>query len=201
MRVKICGITNRDDAVFSENAGADAIGVVISEESPRYVTVDKAEEIFSSLGPFITTVAVTHTDSPGFLEEIAAINPSAIQVSKRVERPDGYKGKMIRVADERGEVAEDCDAVIIDRSHGRGIRFDPDYSLKIIRETKRPVILAGGLNPANVASAIDIIKPYAVDVCTGVEKSPGIKDRMLVLDFLRAAGKTPVVRKKENIRY
>ena len=199
MKVKICGITNIEDAVFAENAGADAIGVVISGESPRYITTEKAAEIFSALGPFVATVAVTHTDSPAIMDEIAAINPSAIQVSKPVERPKGFTGKMIRVADEDGKVPEDCDAIIIDRSHGRGIEFDCDYAEKIIKNTSKPVILAGGLNPSNVAPAISRLRPYAVDVCTGVEKSPGVKDRMMILEFLKASGKIPVVRKKEKI--
>jgi phosphoribosylanthranilate isomerase len=106
---------------------------------------------------------------------------------------------MIRVAGETGEIPEDCDAVIIDRSHGRGIPLDYDYSERIIRSTTKPVILAGGLNPSNVSAAIAGLKPYAVDVCSGVEKSPGIKDRMKILEFLKASGKIPVVRKKENI--
>lgn len=199
MRVKICGITNIDDAVFAETAGADAAGVVISEESPRCITVKEAEEIFSSLGPFIATVVVTHTDSPEMMSEIAAINPSAIQVSAEVERPEGYMGKMIRVAGENGEIPEDCDAVIIDQSHGRGIGFDCNSAEKIIKSSSKPVILAGGLDPSNVSMAINRLRPYAVDVCSGVERSPGIKDRMKILEFLKASGKIPVVRKKEKV--
>lgn len=200
VRVKICGITNIDDAVFAENAGADAIGVVISEESPRCISIEKAKEIFSALGPFTTTVIVTHTNSQEELDKMTAINPSAIQVSsKEVKKPEGYGGKLIRVAGEPGETPEDCDAVIIDQSHGRGIAADYDYSEKIIKSTEKPVILAGGLNPSNVSAAINRLRPYAVDVCTGVEKSPGIKDRMQILEFLKAAGKVPIVRKKEKI--
>jgi len=200
LRVKICGITNIDDAVFAEKAGADAIGVVISEESPRCIGIEEANEIFSALGPFVATVIVTHTDSQEKLDEMAAINPSALQLSaKEVKRPEGYGGKLIRVAGKPDEAFKDCDALIIDQSHGRGIPADYDYSESILKSAGKPVILAGGLNPSNVSAAITRLKPYAVDVCTGVEKSPGVKDRMQILEFLKAAGKIPVVRKKEKI--
>ena len=199
MRVKICGITNRSDAVFAERAGADAIGVVISEESPRCISIEEAKEIFSALGPFTTTVIVTHTNSQDLIDRMTGINPSAIQVSSgEIERPAGYGGRLIRVAGKPGEIIKECDAVIIDQSYGRGIPVDYYYSEMIIKETDKPVILAGGLNPSNVAAAISRIKPYEVDVCSGVEQTPGIKDRMKVLEFLRASGKMPVVRKKEK---
>lgn len=199
MKVKICGITNTPDAVFAENAGADAIGVVISEESPRCITIEDAEEIFSVLGPFTTTVIVSNTNKQSELDEMAKINPSAIQVSsKKVERPAYYRGKLIRVAGRPEETLNDCDAVIIDQSHGRGIPIDLDYSGAIINSTEKPVILAGGLNSSNVAGTIKKLNPYAVDVCTGVEISPGVKDRMQILEFLKAAGKIPSVRKKEK---
>lgn len=191
MKVKICGITNTGDALFAERKGADAIGVVVSSESPRCMTVAGAHEIFSVLGPFTASVVVTHTDSKELLEEIAFINPSAIQLSADVERPQDFCGKLIRVVGEEGKVREDCDAVIIDSSCGRGIRFDRDHAQRIMELSKRPVILAGGLDPSNVAEAISL-RPYAVDVCTGVEVSPGVKDREKVAGFLRAAGKISI---------
>ena len=202
MRVKICGITNIGDALFAERSGADAIGVVISEESPRCISTEDAKEIFSALGPFTTTVIVTHTNSQDLLEEMAAVNPSAIQVSADVKRPEDYRGKMIRVAGADGKVPDDCDAIIIDQSHGRGVPFDYEYAERIMRTATKPVILAGGLNPSNVPAAISRLQPlnlYAVDVCSGVERSPGIKDPMMILEFLKAAGKIPAVRKKEKI--
>lgn len=185
--------------MFAEQSGADAIGVVISDESPRCITTGKAREIFSSLGPFTATVIVTHTESQDQMDEIAAVNPTAIQVSAPVKRPENYRGKMIRVAGKTGEIPDDCEAIIIDQSHGRGIAFDYDYAEKIMKATTKPMILAGGLNPSNVSMAINRLHPYAVDVCSGIEKSPGIKDRMQILEFLKASGKIPVIRKKENI--
>ena len=202
MKVKICGITNIGDALFAERSGADAIGVVISEESPRCISTEDAKEIFSVLGPFTATVIVTHTKSQDLIDEMAAVNPSAIQVSTDVKRPENYCGKMIRVAGSDGKVTGDCDAIIIDQSHGRGVPFDYEYAEKILRTAVKPVILAGGLDPSNVAAAISRLQPldlYAVDVCSGVEKSPGIKDPMMILEFLKAAGKIPAVRKKGKI--
>ena len=199
LRVKICGITNIGDALFAERSGADAIGVVISEESPRCISTEDTKEIFSALGPFTATVIVTHTKSQDLLDEMAAVNPSAIQVSADVKRPGNYRGKMIRVAGADGKVPGDCDAIIIDQSHGRGISFDYEYAEKIMKTATKPVILAGGLNPSNVSAAINRLQPYAVDVCSGVEKSPGIKDPMMILEFLKAVGKIPAVRKKEKI--
>ena len=80
MRVKICGITRQEDAQFAEQEGADAIGVVLFSDSKRNVTPQRAAEIFASVGPFMTTVAVTHTTSRSALDRIFDISPSAIQV-------------------------------------------------------------------------------------------------------------------------
>ncbi|UUX92178.1 phosphoribosylanthranilate isomerase [Methanoplanus endosymbiosus] len=201
MRVKICGITNKNDAVFAETSGADAVGVVISEESKRNVTPDKAKEIFSALGPFVSTVIVTHTESEEEMREIAEVNPSAIQVSADVRIPDSYRGKIIRVVSDNVHNPEDlpknCNALIIDSSRGEGKEFNRNFAEEVIRHSKVPVILAGGLNPENVSDAIRKLSPYAVDVCSGVEESPGIKDRFLILDFLKAAGKLPVLKRKK----
>lgn len=201
MRVKICGITNKNDAVFAETSGADAVGVVISEESKRNITPDKAKEIFSGLGPFVSTIIVTHTKSEEEMKKIAEVNPSAIQVSSDVTVPDSYRGKIIRVVSEKAHNKEnlpkDCDALIIDSSHGEGRGFSMDFAEEVIKNSEIPVILAGGLSPENVGDAIRKLSPYAVDVCSGVESEPGIKDRFLILDFLKAAGKLPVLKRKK----
>ncbi|EHQ34467.1 phosphoribosylanthranilate isomerase [Methanoplanus limicola] len=202
MRVKICGITDKNDALFAETSGADAVGVVISGESKRNVTAGEAKEIFSVLGPFVSTVIVTHTESEDEMREIAEVNPSAIQVSTDVRIPDSYRGKIIRVVSDKKhnpeELPKNCDAIIIDSSRGEGSLFSRDFAEKVIKNSDVPVILAGGLNPENVGEAIRKLSPYAVDVCSGVEESPGIKDRFLVLNFLKAAGKLPVLKRKKT---
>lgn len=189
MRVKICGITAVGDALLAESAGADAIGVVVFSGgvSKRVVTLERAREIFQAVGPFISTVAVSHTSSPAEVTEMLALHPSAIQVSHPFSFPEELETRVIRVIGRGEPVPGDCDAVIVDDSHGKGRQFDPSYARDVIVRSKVPVILAGGLNPGNVRKAVEEIRPYAVDVASGVESSPGIKDPALVRDFIRAA--------------
>ncbi|MDD4127997.1 MAG: phosphoribosylanthranilate isomerase, partial [Methanomicrobium sp.] len=97
MRVKICGVTTVEDALFIEEAGADAVGVVISAESKRNVSINRAKEIFASLGPFITRVVVTHTESYDELNDILSLNPDAVQISTGLIIPETFHGRVIRV--------------------------------------------------------------------------------------------------------
>ncbi|MDD1718524.1 MAG: phosphoribosylanthranilate isomerase [Methanoregulaceae archaeon] len=186
MRVKICGVTNTADAVCAEASGADAIGVVVCSNSPRNVPLGEAREIFSALGPFVTRVLVTHTTSLRDIEEIRSIRPDAIQVFQPFPREVAGDIRMIRVVQPGTEMRGDCDAVIIDSSHGRGQVYDPGFAREVIRRSPLPVILAGGLTPENVTEAIRALHPYGVDVATGVEKSPGKKDPERVRAFIRA---------------
>lgn len=198
MRVKICGVTTVEDAKFIESCGADALGVVISDESLRNVTFERAGEIFSALGPFIAKVVVTHTTSPEELERIAALSPTAIQISTDLPMPEGYRGSVIRVVKPGMSVPDSCDAVILDESRGCGILYNGSAAKEFVRSAKVPLILAGGLNPSNVAAAIDEVHPYAVDVCSGVELRPGIKDKQKVMEFLKACGKMPGLKLKSR---
>ncbi len=188
MRVKICGITRPEDAQFAEEQGANAIGVVVFSGgvSQRVVGEEKAREIFDSVGPFITKVAVTHTKSDDELLRVIALQPDAIQISHPFRFDEDSGVAVIRVIGRGDPFPEDCDAVIVDDSHGKGRDFDPSYARDIVQHSKIPVILAGGLTPENVGEAIRSIHPYAVDVASGVEKSPGIKDREKVRAFIAA---------------
>ena len=94
--------------------------------------------------------------------------------------------RVIRVIGRGDPLPEDCDAVIVDDSHGGGREFDPAYAQEMVRRSKIPVILAGGLTPENVADAIRKVRPYAADVASGVEISPGIKDKEKVRAFIAA---------------
>jgi phosphoribosylanthranilate isomerase len=188
MRVKICGITRPEDARFAEQEGADAIGVVVFSGgvSKRDVGEEKARKIFSSVGPFTTKVAVSHTTSYDELRQIIALHPHAIQISHpfRFEEDPGVA--VIRVIGRGDPLPEDCDAIIVDDSHGKGRDYDPAYSIDAVQRSKIPVILAGGLTPDNVEHAIHKVHPYAVDVASGVEHSPGIKDHVKVRAFIAA---------------
>ncbi len=187
MRIKICGITRPEDAIFAERCGADAIGVVVcSPGSKRSVPLARAQEIFSAVGPFTTTVAVTHTKSEEDLSQIFALCPDAAQVFHPFAFDQGTGVKVIRAIGRNDPLPEDCNAVIIDESHGGGKAFDVSCAREAVLRSKVPVILAGGLNPQNVAVAIRKVQPYAVDVATGVEVSPGIKDQEKVRAFIAA---------------
>jgi phosphoribosylanthranilate isomerase len=188
MRIKICGITRPEDAKFAEQRGANAIGVVVFSGgvSRRVVGEEKAREIFDAVGPFITTVAVSHTKSEEELRRMIALRPHAIQISHpfRFDQDPGIA--VIRVIGRGDPLPGDCDAVIVDDSHGKGREFDPSYARDTVKHSKVPVILAGGLNPDNVGDAIHRVRPYAVDVASGVEASPGIKDHEKVRAFIAA---------------
>jgi phosphoribosylanthranilate isomerase len=188
MRIKICGITKPEDARFAENAGTDAIGVVLfSPQSVRSVTPEQARKIFDAVGPFTTRVAVSHTKSHDDLEQILAMHPDAIQLSHRFEFPKQPGPKLIRVIGRNDPLPTDCDAIIIDESHGSGRDFDRSHARDVVQRAKLPVILAGGLTPENVEDAIRQVHPYAVDVSSGIETEPGVKDHKKIAAFIAAA--------------
>jgi len=188
MRIKICGITRPEDARFAENAGADAIGVVVcsGDVSRRNVPLEQAKKIFRAVGPFTTTVAVSHTTSEDELQKMITLNPDAIQISHpfRFDKDPGVK--LIRVVGRGEPLPVDCDAIIVDDSHGTGRTFDRSYARDAVRTSRIPVILAGGLTPENAGAAIREVRPYAVDVASGVEISPGIKDHKKIEAFIAA---------------
>jgi phosphoribosylanthranilate isomerase len=188
MRIKICGITRPEDARFAEEAGADAIGVVVFSGgvSRRVVSPERAREIFDSVGPFTTTVAVSHTDSREELEQMIALHPTAIQISHPFTFQEDPGVKVIRVIGRGDPLPVDCDAIIVDDSHGKGRAYDPSYARDAMERSTIPVILAGGLTPENVGEAVCQVRPYAVDVASGVEVSPGIKDYEKIQAFIAA---------------
>ena len=188
MRIKCCGITRPADARYAEACGADAIGVVMfSPESKRSVTPEQAREIFDAVGPFTTTVAVSHTTSHQDLEQILALHPHAIQISHPFVFREKPGAKVIRVIGRNDPLPTDGDAILVDESHGRGKNFDLTHARDVVKRSKLPVILAGGLNAKNVADAIRQVNPYAVDVATGIERAPGIKDHKKIAAFIAAA--------------
>jgi len=188
MRVKICGITRPEDAQYAENAGADAIGVVVFSGgvSCRVVSPGRAREIFDAIGPFTTRVAVSHTRSRDELDQMIALHPDAIQISHPFTFSSDPGVRVIRVVGRGDPLPDDCDAVIVDDSHGQGRGFDPGYAREAVIRSPVPVILAGGLSPENVGEAIRSVRPYAVDVASGVEIAPGIKDPEKVRAFIAA---------------
>jgi len=189
MRIKICGITRQEDAIVAEREGADAIGVVMFSKSPRSMSPEQAKAIFDSLGPFTATVAVTHTTFPSELAEILAIHPTAIQIFHPFVFADDQGVRVIRAIGRDDPMPDDCNAIIVDESHGKGKSFDLSRVRAVINTAGIPV-LAGGLTPENVGDAVRQVHPYAVDVATGVEISPGIKDTEKIRAFIAACRST-----------
>jgi phosphoribosylanthranilate isomerase len=186
VRVKICGVTRVEDALVAEEAGADAVGVVMYSDSPRSIGPEEAEEIFAALGPFTARVVVTHTTSKADLARVLALHPSAVQLSHPHDVPPRSGVRVIRVV-EGVPLPSRADAYIVDGSRGTGRPFDAAAVQAVMRESRVPVVLAGGLDPGNVRAAVEALRPYAVDVCSGVEVAPGVKDPALIRAFVAAA--------------
>lgn len=199
VRSKICGITRLEDALAAVAAGADAIGLVFYAPSPRAVTIAQAQAIVAGLQPFVTTVGLFVDMPPREIEGVLAAVPLDLLQFHGDESPADcealrrpyIKALRVRAGD---DVAAQVDAypgaraVLLDTfvdgvPGGTGQAFD--WSL-VPAQLSKPVILAGGLTPGNVAAAIAQVRPYAVDVSGGVEVSKGIKDAHKVKDFVRA---------------
>ena len=193
MRIKICGITRPEDARFAEEAGANAVGVVVcsGDVSRRNVPLEQAKRIFDAVGPFTTTIAVSHTSSEEDLIRMLALHPDAIQISHPFTFSKDPGVAVIRVIGRGDSLPTDCNAIIVDDSHGTGKYFDRTYAREAVKRSEIPVILAGGLTPENVGAAIREVRPYAVDVASGVEMSPGIKDHKKIEAFIAACRKIP----------
>jgi len=172
---------------MADEAGADAIGVVMCSDSQRSVSVETAEEIFDEPGPFLTRVCVSHTTSLEDIEIMLDLHPDVLQLSMPLELPDDLPARLIRVAAPGKPIPAKTDALIVDSSAGRGLLYDADFATYLVKHSKIPVILAGGLHPGNVAEAIRRVRPAGVDVATGVEDSPGIKNEQKVRDFIKNA--------------
>ena len=201
VRVKICGITTVDDALMAVAAGADAIGLVFYDKSPRALLPEQAAAIVRALPPFIQAVGL-------FVNaDIAIVNATADAcrldiVQLHGEEPPEFCGlverrviKAFRVRDEASlEPMRNyriagflLDAWSPHAHGGTGATFN--WELARAAATHGPIILAGGLTPGNVRTAVDIVAPYGVDVSSGVESAPGRKDPEKVREFIgRAKG-------------
>ena len=193
MIVKVCGITSVEDALLSVEAGADALGFNFYPKSPRFVTPEVARQIADEIPTSVWRVGVFVNESPEFVLDVARLaDLDVVQLHGGVS-PGGSRVWRAKNAGpdfdpaelERDEVSE---AFVLDSPApgtygGTGIPFDWSR----IPALTRNVVLAGGLDGANVAEAIRIAKPWAVDACSRLESAPGRKDAAKVAAFVAAA--------------
>jgi phosphoribosylanthranilate isomerase len=197
--VKICGITNLEDALFSVESGADALGFIFYDRSPRNVTAKAVSHIVGQLPESVTEVGVFVNPSVGDVSTICEhIRLNAIQVHGN--QTDGelreFGTRIIKAfqVDRDFDVEQlrkySVEAFLLDafvkgKAGGTGKTFDWKIAQRATAYGK--VILSGGLNPNNVGEAVCLVRPYGVDVCGGVEERPGKKDFKKVQEFIRNA--------------
>lgn len=197
-RVKICGITRIEDAHSAVEHGADAIGLVFFERSPRHVTMEQAARISAAVGPFVTVVGLFVDALPAEIRQVLERVPLGLLQFHGQETNDDcarYGVPFVKsVAIKPGVDVQaqsraypDASGLLLDawlpQTHGGGGRtFDWE---QVPRDLGMPVILAGGLTPDNVAVAIRRVRPYAVDVSSGVESAKGVKSAAKIAAFMR----------------
>jgi phosphoribosylanthranilate isomerase len=202
MRVKICGITNVSDALAAADYGADAVGFVLYKSSPRYIDQSAVKNIISQLPPFVTTVGVfadgTEKEVLSTVEEcgLDVIQLQGDEPADYCRRLGSRVIKAIRVRDKfslNRMIPYKVRAFVLDTYRegelgGTGRTFD--WSLAVDAKKFGKIILAGGLTPENIGPAIEQVRPYGVDVSTGVEERLGKKDHSKLKRFIETAKKT-----------
>ena len=199
VKVKVCGITNLKDAQAALEAGADALGFVFAA-SPRKVTTAQASKIVKALGPWVATVGVFVNETPeSMIRTASECGLSCIQLHGDenpllTKKLSSFKVIKVFRVDERFKQSVmdryDADAFLLDTKTkdlfgGSGKTFD--WKLLDPKKIRRPFILSGGLHPKNVRRAVRALKPYGVDVSSGVERFPGKKDQKLMKEFIQNA--------------
>ncbi|MFB6162918.1 MAG: phosphoribosylanthranilate isomerase [Halococcoides sp.] len=202
-RVKLCGMTDRDALDAAVAAGADAVGVIadVDVETPREVGATRASDLLGAVPPLVSGVLVTMASDPATVRErVETVDPDAVQVHGLA--PDGLRAladaptDVIAVADPTADDlrdrAEAADAIVVDSldetgAGGTGETHDWGRTARVVADLSTPVILAGGLTPETVGEAVTTVDPYAVDVASGVESTPGEKDADAMAAFVAAA--------------
>jgi phosphoribosylanthranilate isomerase len=197
-RVKICGITREEDLEAAVSTGADALGFVFYPSSPRFLTAKRAAELVRRLPPFVTSVGLFVNPEAAFVEDVLCHAPLDLLQFQGDESPgfcEQFRHPYLKVARMRPGV----DLVEFARAFAsaRGLLLDAyvegyggagqvfDWSL-VPRNLPLPVVLAGGLTAENISSAIRKLRPWAVDVSSGVEQAKGIKDAAKIAAFIAA---------------
>lgn len=213
IRVKICGITNLEDALAALACGADAVGFLVGQVHPSrsvFISAETAGKIVAKLPPFCSTVLVTHLSKPEAVVRAARrarvttiqlhgeIDPDEAGAIRRT-LPQVKVYKAVHVIDstavaEARRFTRKVDAIVLDTAlketgqvGGTGQPHDWQISRRIVQSVSLPIILAGGLNPANVREAIRLVRPFAVDVNSGVSRADGTKDIWKLRQFIQRA--------------
>ena len=210
-RVKICGITRPEDAIVAARSGADAIGLVFYEKSPRYIDQDTARLIIDSLPAYVTIVGLFVNHSGDQVKSIAQNLGLDLLQFHGDETPAECEAtglaymKAVRVKDEKtvnDAIAQYSSArsLLVDsydknRFGGTGESFNWDL---LPKSSEMPLVLAGGLNPGNVTQAVEAVQPWAVDVSSGVESAPGIKSESLIKKFIEGVNNVDARRRDEK---
>jgi phosphoribosylanthranilate isomerase len=198
-RIKCCGMTRVGDALLAARLGADAIGLVFSARSKRQVTLAQAREIVAALPPFVATVALFMDDEANLVRQVLdEVRPTLLQFHG--DESDGWCAQFGHPFLKAIAMGEGAAALprLHDYPHATGLLLDGhaageaggsgkafDWSL-LPGELAQPLILAGGLHAGNVGDAVRTAHPWAVDVASGVESAPGIKDPLRLEAFIRA---------------
>ncbi len=203
VKIKICGITNKEDAFLAAQFGAWALGFVFYKKSPRYISPSNARKIIQELPPFVMPVGVFVNQGYGAIQDIAefcGISTLQLHGDETPQFCGRFRSQKIIKA---FRVGDDFDISGLSQFKVSGYLFDAfqedtfggsgkTFNWEIIKGKKFPkaVILSGGLNPQNVAQAVQEVNPYAVDVSSGVEQAPGKKNYRLLQEFFAAVAAT-----------
>jgi len=212
MKIQIAGIRNLEDALMCAELGADSIALLAGQkhESKDFITKELAKQIVLKLPIFCSTVLITHLEEAGQIIKLAKfIGVNAVQIHSNVKDTVAQKVrsklpfvKIIRLIhiDEGGEILSNlaelttADCYITDSINkktgqvgGTGLMHNLATDAKLVKELNKPVIIAGGLTPENVAQAIQKVKPYAIDVNSGLKNPQGFKDKIKVKKFVQNA--------------
>lgn len=200
-RIKICGLTTEDAVRAAADAGADAVGFVFVRSSPRFIEPADAWTLLRAVPPMVVSVGLFVNPAPDEYAEAEEICPTDFsqlhgqetektvrQCGPRIIKAVRYDPATIASELARWAAVEEVDAILVDGSSGgQGLALDwTGLAREKHHAGDKPIILAGGLTPENVAQAVGVVRPYAVDVSSGVERSPGVKDARLIGAFCAA---------------
>ena len=198
VKIKMCGMTREQDAGFAVSLGVDAIGLIFYPRSRRYVTIAQAKSIVREIPPFVSIVAVvvnpTAEDLTNILNEVPVQwiqfhGDESPEFCSQFNRPyiKSVAASSTDVINQSMKLYDGASAILLDTPSVQRGGVGKAFDWQVIPEKRsKPIILAGGLDASTVKRAVSLTMPHGVDVCSGIEVSPGIKDHSRMLDFVNA---------------